>query len=313
MYLSLQYRIKFQTLIGVFSCERLNSSIFYFMKTRVCVRCKLEKPLSEFYRSKDYKYHYDCKECSKKQMAELHRKKIKIIPIIDLFEENDGETIYEKWVPIKGYEVLYEISSFGRIKSLARKHVAQDKIIKLQNSAYGYYIVSLHDKCGVMTTYLVHILVAKHFIKNPKNKPEVNHKKGIKKDNRYHQLEWSTKLENVQHAFETGLVCHKGQKNANHILTNEQVLEIFNSELTTKELSKKYKVKTGAITQIKRGNRWSHLTGKKYIKREMLSVDNVKYIINNKLTPTEAAYMFNVPEHRIYKLKKRVKFKHLFE
>ena len=95
MYLSLQYRIKFQTLMGVFSCERLNSSIFYFMKTRVCVRCKLEKPLSEFYRSKDYKYHYDCKECSKKQMAELHRKKIKIIPIIDLFEENDGETISE--------------------------------------------------------------------------------------------------------------------------------------------------------------------------------------------------------------------------
>jgi hypothetical protein len=51
----------------------------------------------------------------------------------------------------------------------------------------------------------MHRLVAIHFIPNPDNKPQVNHKKGNKFDNRATELEWSTISENHLHAFETGL------------------------------------------------------------------------------------------------------------
>lgn len=111
----------------------------------------------------------------------------------------------EKWLPIKGYERLYEVSNFGRVKSFVRKRI---KILKNRKAGRGYFIVSLYNKASEKKQY-VHRLVAEYFIPNPENKKTVNHKDGIKKNNMFNNLEWMTYSENTQHAVKNGLIHNR--------------------------------------------------------------------------------------------------------
>lgn len=110
----------------------------------------------------------------------------------------------EIWKQIKGYEGMYEISNFGRVKSLVRKGVIKEKILKNQLDINGYYIVT-PKKYGIQKNTRVHRLVTEAFIKNIENKPQINHKDGIKTNNHVDNLEWCTQKENSKHAWETGL------------------------------------------------------------------------------------------------------------
>jgi len=99
----------------------------------------------------------------------------------------------------------YQISNFGRVKSVKRivkrSHCVlpvQSKILKTSITNSGYEMVFLRFK-GLKKGLYVHRLVAIHFIDNPKNKLDVNHINGIKTDNRLENLEWLTRLENMEH------------------------------------------------------------------------------------------------------------------
>jgi len=119
----------------------------------------------------------------------------------------------EEWKPIKRYETLYEISSFGRVKSKDRftrngtsgGYIRKGKILKLGSNPAGYAIIGLH-KNNKQKFFPVHRLVAQAFIPNPENKPQINHIDGNKRNNNICNLEWATRSENMKHAVKTGLL-----------------------------------------------------------------------------------------------------------
>lgn len=80
------------------------------------------------------------------------------------------------------------------------------KWLPFQKSKDGYNCIGLRDDSGKRKTFKVHRLVAELFIPNPGAKPEVNHKDGKKSNNSYENLEWCTHAENIQHAWDTGLL-----------------------------------------------------------------------------------------------------------
>ena len=99
----------------------------------------------------------------------------------------------EIWKDIKDYEGLYQISNYGRVKSLIT-----NKILKQTKFSCGNYVVEL-CKNKTHSKKLVHRLVAETFIPNPENKPQVNHIDEDKTNNRVENLEWNTAKENTNH------------------------------------------------------------------------------------------------------------------
>lgn len=121
----------------------------------------------------------------------------------------------EQWLPIKGYEGLYEISNYGRVKSVARTmphktHGTWKIRERILTQHWGgkpndqYRIVWLHKGKGEQHIFRVHRLVAEHFIPAIDGKPVVNHKDCNRDNNCSDNLEWCTNLENTHHAWEHG-------------------------------------------------------------------------------------------------------------
>lgn len=121
----------------------------------------------------------------------------------------------EIWRDIEGYDGLYQVSNCGRVKSL--NYGREGRILKASLKS-GYPFVQF-GKCG--RQIYVHRLVAKAFIPNPDNKPEVNHIDGNKTNNHADNLEWGTRSENNVHAVRLGLM-KSGGDNYQAGLTNEQ-------------------------------------------------------------------------------------------
>lgn len=112
----------------------------------------------------------------------------------------------EIWLPIKGYEGLYEISSAGRVRGLSRtvKRHPSCRFVpggdrKLQKMPNGYLSVALR-KDGKQKRFYVHRLVAEAFIDNPQNFREVNHIDEDKSNNNASNLEWCSHSYNVMYA-----------------------------------------------------------------------------------------------------------------
>lgn len=151
-----------------------------------------------------------------------------------------------------------------RVKGSARKRGPLHELAYNHNK-YGYALVKIRNsKTGKRDDLLVHRLVAQAFIPNPNNLPDINHKHGIKDDNRASELEWCTKAENTRHAIETGLYKPRGEDNGQAKLTWAQIQEIrdtykpWDREFGGQALAKKYGVGDSTIDTIVRGLSWQN-------------------------------------------------------
>lgn len=117
--------------------------------------------------------------------------------------------MFDELRPIPGYEGLYSVTRDGRVWSHARTY---RRSLRWRDGRWltpsleraGYLLVKLTNGDRGLTQK-VHRLVASAWIPNPDNLPWINHKNGVKIDNRDTNLEWCTASHNAQHAFDTGL------------------------------------------------------------------------------------------------------------
>ncbi len=220
------------------------------------------------------------------------------------FFEIEGEV----WLPIKGFEGLYMISSLARVRSLPGRYfkgnrTKPDILLKPASNREGYLSVKLY-KNSMKTQKLIHRLVGDAFVPNPDNKKEFNHKDLNKLNNLPSNLEPNTRQENVEHAKVNGAIL-RGEQCPRSILTEKQVLEIFYNNGTIKEIAKKYSILTGMIRAVKSGQSWSWLTGKVFEKCYVrLSTEQIIEIYNATGTHDSIGRIFGVTREHVGRIKR---------
>lgn len=112
-----------------------------------------------------------------------------------------------------GYEGEYQITESGVVRSLdrlcvdslGRKRFRKGVVLSPDIAQNGYYRVTLASS-GKKKQFYLHRLIAIHFMENPDNLPQINHKDGNKLNNSLDNLEWCTVQENTIHAYKLGLI-----------------------------------------------------------------------------------------------------------
>lgn len=186
--------------------------------------------------------------------------------INDLVEEFEGKVYTEIWKDVAGYEGLYQVSNFGRIKSFV---VNPNGRIRKGVPALGYPQVQLKGNGdGTQETKKIHRLVGKAFIPNPNNLPEINHKRGDRGDCREWMIEWTTSSDNAKHAYrqlgkKNNLANQVSENHYNAKFKNEDIIKMramFESgEYTQKQIAVIYNQRSGSINRILLRKRWNHI------------------------------------------------------
>jgi hypothetical protein len=166
----------------------------------------------------------------------------------------------EIWLPIVGYENLYEISNLGRVKSLPKKGSKTELIRKTGMDIRNGYITVMLCKNNIPMIKRIHSLVVEAFLKIKTNRKMVcNHKDGNKQNNKLSNLEVISQKENVLHAIRIGKtrIPIKDERYNSKIKESDfQTLNnLFKEGKTSKEISRIFNVHPTTISRIRKGTR----------------------------------------------------------
>lgn len=219
----------------------------------------------------------------------------------------------EVWKPVVGYEGQYDVSSEGRVRSLARKchlgrRTLKARILLQSPNAEGYLRLSLKSE-GKARTVRVNRLVAMAFMPIPNcDEMEVNHKNGIKSDNAVSNLEWNTRKENQSHAVETGLWDKKKFYGKMRIHSDEVILtvaKLLRLGFKNSQVVRLTGISISTISFIRNGQVHSELTGlyrgaiKVNLKRKGIDDNKILELYKNGMTQTGISKNMNISQSRV--------------
>lgn len=172
---------------------------------------------------------------------------------------DESITSVEIWKPVVGYEGLYSVSNLGRVRSDAtRGHNGKTGRIMTEDNSCGYAAVRLTGY-GCSKAYKSHRLVCSAFIPNPLGLPHVNHKNGVRMDNRVENLEWCTALQNSRHAIEVLGKHNAGERNHSAKLVADDVRSVRAGKwagMRNTEVAAALGVCESTIRAIRSGRTW---------------------------------------------------------
>lgn len=172
----------------------------------------------------------------------------------------------EEWKHVDGFDGAYSVSNYGRIRSNDRWYLRSDTltkcfvqggILKISNNRHGYPEVRVSYK-NRKYSIRIHREVAKLFVENPDDKPQVNHIDGIKSNNFASNLEWVTNEENQKHAIETGLKKFKTGKGASRfqrtiiVLKDGLIVAELNGNIEMAEFGLDYRLVSRCLKGVTR-------------------------------------------------------------
>jgi hypothetical protein len=177
------------------------------------------------------------------------------------FTNENKILIVEDWVPIMDYEDYYQISSFGRVKSLKRfagNWTTKEMILQHSNGKYPQINLKVNNS---LDRRLVHRLTALHFVENPNNFDIVHHIDRNPRNPMAINLKWVTQSQNCRDSYACGNKSQKGEDNNQAKLTKEIVKEIRlyyleNNHLSYKEVGGKFGISGGHVKDIVTYKSW---------------------------------------------------------